>query len=427
MRSLSTAWNGAPFPITPAQITAVIEHQNYTPVISPRFKLLDYHTLIPAHTGVYGPLANDDGDISSHVLTAKIANDDSLATPRTLDITFKDDFSYNALTQGIQVFMDYYDPVTRQLLFEVPLGIFRYALPTKTIADSGVTSQATMGDLTSLLQTKFMNTFVMPAGITFVQAMIWLLTLPNLPASQFNGGGVTPSGMDCIGPGFPANRVSIVDNGQVLAAPIPFTRDQTFRDALDILAAAINYYPVWIDGVGVLQSSAKPNLSQVIPPTTWSYVTDETSIIHPAGVTWTPAVIDSLANVVVFYAENNSTQTFYSVKYNDKNKTSSLCISTLGFCLPPLILRDDNCPDQNTADAHAYIALTDAARLAETVQIVTWPNPFMTDSHERCAVTITDINGNVLLTNADGWEESAWSIDLNTRQHTRQIGRIVFV
>lgn len=433
MRSLMNAWNGSPFGLSVAQITDIINHQNVAPKIVPRFKLVDMHSLQERNTGAFGPYG-DAGDISSGVLTGSLSNDTTstsippASSPRTLDTTFHEGaFSYDPLQDALQVFLDYFDSSTGALQFEVPLGVFPFVIADKTIADSGITCQALMADVTGLLDMPFLNSYVLPVGITYVQAMIQILTLPTLPASLFGGGGSTLAGADIVGAGFPASRISIPDNGILTPATIAFTRDQTLREALDILAAAINYYPIAADGMGTIVSSARPDLSKMpLPVPTWSFITDESSIIHP-GISWQTPSKGDLANICCVYSENTQTAAFSSTKYNSGNNGSSISLSVLGYALPPRMIKDDTIPDQANCDLRCYVELTTAALLGELISFRTWPQPFLTDSHERYFLTINDKNGDPLISNAIGFEETSWKMDLIARTHQHVCGQLVII
>src|SRR5579872_5905081 len=106
MQSTTTAWNGASFGLTDAQVRAIVNGvSSPMPTMTPRYKLLDMGlNAIP--TGTFGPYG-DAGDITQYVVPGsnKITNDTTRATHRQLDITLREtaQILYNPLGHLIQV------------------------------------------------------------------------------------------------------------------------------------------------------------------------------------------------------------------------------------------------------------------------------------------------------------------------------------
>jgi hypothetical protein len=410
--TLSAAYN--PGNLSRQQVIDLINVKTGQSVITPRLQLLD-RNLQPVPTGTIGP-TGDPADMTDLLQSLKIDINTQQAVQRTCDITMREPtrFDLDSLRHRIKVFIDYWDPATKQLLLEIPAGVFRAVLPTRTLTSAGIMQQMVMQDLTfNLGRLGFINPYTVPAGITFTQAMTNLLTMDYLPLSK-GGQGQTPTGDDDAGPGASLSRITIPRDDRIVQSPIPFTRDITKQAALNQLAASINFYPLLADPVGGYTTWPMPYYTNSIPAPAWTYSTDGTSTIVPDSITETFNNAAQLANVAIVLVEPSGAPSFGATAYN-MSAASRISITNLQeaiFLLP--IIKDPTIPDAASARLRALIALQEAAVVAETIQFSAAPNALL-QPHDMLLLNVTTADGQVHVTSSanNPWEITAITFDFS--------------
>lgn len=286
------------------------------------------------------PLGNG-GDLTPYVdrsAPPEIEHDTTRDVHRTLKLTLRGDAPLILLSDLIQV--RYLLPMPDGGQAEFNLGVFTI-LPQGDRISPGVTWRqlqcADVGQL--LIDGGFTTTFAAATGVGYVTAARSILS---------GLGGNTPLTLDIPAP-TNANGTS-----KTLPAPLSWDAGSTRLGALNDLMNAINYFPVWMDGL-TIRSSAIPDWSTVTPNATF----DTTS---GASIWRVPAQrkpdLSNVYNQVLLKVEDPR-RTAFAVSAQNNDPASPVSV---GRWHPKLAtIQDSSVTDAATAQARAKTFLQQSA------------------------------------------------------------------
>lgn len=442
MQSLTISGPANPKNLSPQQIHDLVNLRSGYATVTARYSLRDTH-FQPVSVGTPG-LTGDYADITVWVQTATITNSTKDAVHRKLDITLTElpTLPFHPTRHMIQVYVDYWD-TAKNLLLEVPVGLFWFAIPDRSLDMSGNTWTVQGLDVTGWVSQidGFENTYTIPAGTNYVTAIRALLQMDRYEMSgslgrkaasspyqwpDGNNPGATPAGLDAVGPNFDPARIRIPPCTQTTPSSISFSVTDNMLTKVNELLAAINYYDLCADSLGYLWSAPKPYYTVAQPSIGWTYNTDATSIINGA-VKQSFGKATDMANVIKVISEPNGATPIFAVEQND-SLDSYISRPNLGRAVYKTI-RDDKIPDQETCNLRAFLELQKAATLSETLDFETAPNPFH-ESHDFLAINIYSRAGVLEVSSqAYPFEETDWtlSLDPGNISHKHTVGKVVGV
>lgn len=411
---------------TPQQVVDTINRLSGTANVASRYAVLDMQTLqtvsLPAPLQVQG---------------AKITNDTTQPTHRSLTITMKQASGLNTLRHLIQPWFQFYNG-NKSLLFEVPLGAFRYILPDELMLDSQNQMTITALDMTSrVAECPFANAYGIPAATNVVTAAQTLLMMDGNARSVANARqpisspyswpdpnnpGMAPSGSDDEGPNFPAARIHAAPTTLTTIGVTSYTRQNNKLDAANTLLDAISYYGVWLDEWANVQLQPKPYYNGQRPAPTWTYQTGPHSIIRP-GVQRQSSNQADLCNCIGLECAPSGAPVIYSEQKNF-SADSAVSIPNIGYTRRKNI-SNNQIATQAQADLACYIALVEAAMQTDTVQWSTAINP-LHQSHDVIALNVLNKQGQPQITSTVyPYIETGWSMDLVSLVMTHSASRLV--
>lgn len=295
-----------------------------------------------------------------------ITYDTTLAVKRSIAIRFKGDvplykggvLSLNNQIRGhhrIQMLDGGWVDFTMGTFVVLPAG--GPTSPSRTWHDLGGFDYGQL-----LLDYNFQDTVSVPAGISAVNAVASLLSIPGART---------------------ALKMVIPDLGTPLAMPITWDPGMSRLKAINDVLAAVNYFPAWFDAMGVMRSGPIPDWNTVSPVFTF----DSTQ----GSILWAPftQTVDwaQAGNIQDVYVEDPRRPAF-RVTYVNVNPLSPISIQNYHpKSLPPI--KDSNIPDVASAARRAKSACQAAARLFQTTPMPTsiWP---LSEDQDIYGVAFTD-------------------------------------
>ena len=340
-------------------------------------------------------------DITPLVTTATITHDTTQPVHRTMTIEMAetvasqnvDSSGYIANPAGIDYLRDIIQvwcligvPGTTGFM-QYSLGMFRFTEPTANVPGYALVRQATMSDLTSLVQLAkgFLDDSYSPIPTLLPQGLNLIYAIEALIFNDMFGNVANPaSGLlpgQIRGAGVPytwkaAGWPSVTDRDAVISPSFTIDPGQDFLSIVDQLLFYIKCYDLWVDENGMFHVTQwPPQQNYNSEPSTWTYSTKTDSIIT-AGLQETLTIDGALANVVTVEIYDSVGNCSFATAVND-DPGSPYSISNLGKYLA-LTITDNGVPqntDINWAQAYAKQQLLMATWLADTVTFTTAVNP----------------------------------------------------
>lgn len=424
-----TTWS-----LPPDTLTDLILHRTGISKIAPRYALRDRQhnpvPIIPAGMSTLGDTSEIPGLMMSGQITvqAGLGQDGKPSQPvhATCDLVMKQPSAdvYNPTRHYIKCFLDYYGE-KGEILWDVPVGTFFFPQPHVSYGSAGIMWRGTGLDPTGKLnRIKFLNTWTIPQGTSYVSAIIAILTLAR--RSTLSGGtGQTPAGQPCAGAEIPLSLINIAPSTLIVPDDISFDRSTTLLDAVNQLLTAINYVPLfWAEGSPVGQFKSFPKLGySVIPAPVFTLATDSKSIFMPNSI---EQDLDTslMANTVVVESNTTSGPAFSSIAINDSAE-SAISLTNMDETVSDYIT-DALIPDQATCDARAKYELLRHATANLQLSAAHMPVPVL-HPHDPLTIKITDLQTGQTLINSSGlpFELTEQTIDLHGRTQTSTLRRLV--
>ncbi len=413
---------------SPQQVIDTINRMSGSAHPTTRYAVLDERTQQPVV--LPSPLLVDTG---------KITNDTTQNTHRSLAITLLEPVGLNTLQHLIQPWFGFNDNAGN-LLFEVPLGVFRPVLPDRLLQDSqNIWTIAGLDRTVDITIIPFANDYAIPSGNNVIGAVVAMMMMDQNPRSEAgarqpisspyvwpdaNNPGMTPSGLDDEGPNFPAARIRATPTTFTTIGPVIGTRQDKKSDIANTMLDTISYYPLWVDEGGSLRLQPKPYYNGSTPAVEWTYATDATSIIRP-GVQQQLSNQADLVNCVGLECAPSGGPVIYSEQKNHSTD-SAISIPNRGKTVRRN-LQNNLIATQAQADLAAYIALVEFALQTDTVSWSTAINP-LHQSHDIVALNVRNRDGKPeISSSAHPYIMISHSWDLNTYVQTNVAGRLVLV
>lgn len=231
------------------------------------------------------------------------------------------------------------------------LGTFAFQPPMKRITKQRTHQVFTATDMGQLLiDGSFTSTYTLKAGLTISQCISAIIT--------------------SLGSQFPFTWV-VPDQGKVLPNDHVYDAGSSRLSALWDICGAFNYVPPFFDELGIMRTQPIPDYSQVIPSFTFDLIgtsVGRTPLIEQKDVS------KAFNQCLVVVERSSPTPVSFSTLYQNTNPASEISIPSWHAKLGPII-RDPTIVDLPTATARAAAEIRQAARIYDSIPVLTsvWP------------------------------------------------------